>query len=79
MYWGAAKKYAREHCQYNLRSLRNVVPAALNSVPLGTIRAYARLSFRWMDAYCHGLTGRAAEYAVKNHKAHRTINEEIMN
>jgi hypothetical protein len=51
----------------------------INSVPLGTIRAYARLSFRWMDAYRHGLKGRTAEYAVKNHKAHRTINEEIMN
>ena len=71
MYWSAAKRYAREHCEYNLRSLRNVVAAALNSVPLGTIR--------WMDAYQHGLTGRAAEYAVKNHKAHRTTNEEIMN
>ena len=79
MYWGAAKKYAREHCEYNLRSLRNVVPAALNSVPLGTIRAYVWLSFRQIDTYRHGLTEHAAEYAVKNHKAHRTINEEIMN
>ncbi|CAG8711876.1 2155_t:CDS:2, partial [Cetraspora pellucida] len=32
-----------------------------------------------MDAYRHGLMGKAAEYAVRRHKKHRTINENIMN
>ncbi|CAG8465097.1 10278_t:CDS:2, partial [Scutellospora calospora] len=27
----------------------------------------------------HGLTGKAAEYAVKKYRKHRTINEDIMN
>jgi hypothetical protein len=32
-----------------------------------------------MDAYRHQLTGKAAEYAVKNNKSHRRINEDVMN
>ncbi|CAG8852725.1 9974_t:CDS:2, partial [Gigaspora margarita] len=43
------------------------------------IHSFARLSFRWMDAYRHGLTGKVAEYVVKNNKRHRSVNEEIMN
>jgi hypothetical protein len=78
MFWGAAKKYAREHCQYSLKALKKIVPEALDSVSVEQLRAYARLSFRWMDAYRHGLSGKPAEYAVKKHRAHRTINENVM-
>ena len=42
------------------------------------MRAYARLSWRWMDAYRHGLTGKLAEYAVKKkYKSHRRIPEGV--
>jgi hypothetical protein len=79
MYWGAAKKYTRDHCQYTLRSLKENLPFAFNSISIETMRAYARLSWRWMDAYRHGLTGKMAEYAVKNNKSHRRINENVTN
>ena len=59
--------------------LRQTIIEAFNSISLEQIRSFARLSFRWMDAYRHGLTGKAAEYAVRRHKKHRTINEDIMN
>ena len=29
-YWGAAKKYARNHCSYTLTGLRTIVPLALS-------------------------------------------------
>ena len=38
MYWEAAKRYSRNNC-------------ALNHVSLLEIRAFARKSFRYMDAY----------------------------
>jgi len=31
-YWGAAKRYARRRCGYNIRALRKMVPECLNSV-----------------------------------------------
>ncbi|CAG8757817.1 3287_t:CDS:2, partial [Gigaspora margarita] len=43
------------------------------------IRAYARLSFQWMDAYQHGLTGAKAEYAVRQHKSHQKLIQVLRN
>jgi len=43
MYWGAAKRYARDRCDYKWSSLQKVVPEALDSVSLITIRKYAQI------------------------------------
>ena len=51
MFWGAAKRYARNNCDYSFRALEKIVPEALNSVSLEQIRRYARRSWRFMDAY----------------------------
>ncbi|CAG8841795.1 30376_t:CDS:2, partial [Gigaspora margarita] len=58
---------------------KKMVLEAFDSISVERIRSFARLLFRWMDAYKHGLTGKAAEYAVKQYRKHRSINEEIMN
>ena len=73
MYWGAAKRYARMHCNYSWKGLRHVVPEALDSVSVKQIRRYARRSFRYMDAYRKGLNAKQAEYAVRKYKSHRVI------
>ena len=38
MYWGAAKKYTKDNCNYTWSGLQKIVPEALDSVSLITIR-----------------------------------------
>jgi hypothetical protein len=73
MYWGAAKRFTRENCDYTWKGLLDIVPLAFDSIPISSIRKYARRSFRYMDAYRKGLNMNAGEYAVKKYRSHRRI------
>jgi hypothetical protein len=78
-YWGEAKRYARNNCDYSWNGLKTVVPKALDSVSLEHIRKYARHSFHYMDAYRNGLTGEQAKFAIKQYKSHRKVTHNIFN
>ena len=41
MFWGAAKRYTRNNCDYSFKALEKIVSETLNSVPLEQIRRYA--------------------------------------
>ena len=77
-YWGAAKRYARDKCDYSWVGLQNTVPIALESVNTVTIRRFARKTWRYMDLYRKGITGKLAEYAVKKYKSHRCIPDYVI-
>ena len=77
-YWGAAKRYARENCNYSWSGLQCTVPAALESVNIITIRKFARKAWRYMDLYRKGITGKLAEYAAKKYKSHRCIPDYVL-
>jgi hypothetical protein len=86
LYWGAAKAYARRNCDYTFRGCQALLPEALRSVSVPSIRRFARKCFRYMDAYritdssgCRKLTPTQVEFAVKKFKKHRSIPVSIFN
>ena len=50
-FWGAVKRYLREHCDYSFNTLKVNMPLALSSVSVQTIRRWEHRMKRWMQAY----------------------------
>ena len=51
LYWGASKACVRRHYDYTFAGLQRILPVALHSVPIESIRRFARKCFRFMDGY----------------------------
>ncbi|KAM6496551.1 hypothetical protein JOM56_007024, partial [Amanita muscaria] len=64
-FWGAVKKYLRDHCDYTFKTLQQNMPKALESVELSTIRKWEHRMVRWMEAYKLGLGAKEAQFRVK--------------
>ncbi|KAF7323696.1 hypothetical protein MKEN_00590500 [Mycena kentingensis (nom. inval.)] len=75
MYWGWFKYRYREHDKPNFQAAKDAAKLYLDACPLDVIRRFINRSFRWMDVYRAGLTGAAAEWAVRKQKQHRGVSQ----
>ncbi len=73
-FWGAAKLYLRQHCEYTFEALEKNIERALDSVPLKQIRKYCNHCWRYMIAYAENtLTPEQVEWAMKKFTSHRRV------
>ena len=76
-FWAAAKRYAREHCEYSLQGLRKTVPKAIESVPDHTIWRYHQKSLRIMRVYREGIEYGSADFVQRVYKSHRRVTKQF--
>lgn len=79
-FWGAVKKFLRDHCDYTFSTLQENLPKALESVTAETIRKWEHRMWRWLEAYDDGLAAREAQlhvqkYSSRKYKSHRRVPE----
>ncbi|KAJ7065551.1 hypothetical protein C8F01DRAFT_982828 [Mycena amicta] len=81
-FWGAVKKYLRDHCNYTFDGLKDNMPAALASVSRTIIRKWEHRMIRWMDAYRSNLGPKEAQRLVRafsstKYTSHRRVPETL--
>ena len=75
-FWGMAKKYLQDNCDYTFNTPKENMPKALASVPLQTIRRWENQMYRWMEAYRSGLGTKDAQIQV--HKSSSTTYKSLI-
>jgi len=77
-YWGWCKQQYRDVSKDRLDVAKRVTHECLDKCPVEVIRRFFNKSWRFMSAYHAGLTGKAAEWAVRKQKLHRRVGPEAM-
>jgi hypothetical protein len=70
-YWGWVKYRFREEDKPKFEDAKQAAIKYLDACTAEIIRRFINRTWRWMDAYRHGLTGAAAVWAVRRQSAHR--------
>ncbi|KAE9387546.1 hypothetical protein BT96DRAFT_981389 [Gymnopus androsaceus JB14] len=70
MYWGWVKYRFREVPKKTFQDAKDAAFKYLDACPIEVIQQFINRALRWMSAYQLGLTGKAAEWAVKKQKTH---------
>ena len=55
---------------------KSITCMCLDGCPVNVIRQFFNCSWRFMDTYCQGLTGKAAEWAITKQKSHQWAGEK---
>jgi len=75
-FWGAAKQYTREHCEYSFPALQRLVLQAIAQIPNHLIWKYANRTKRIVNGYETGAIYRDDRYKSivhTKHKSHRRV------
>ncbi|EIN05877.1 hypothetical protein PUNSTDRAFT_115780 [Punctularia strigosozonata HHB-11173 SS5] len=78
MYWGWAKYRYRKVYKDKFEAAKRHAQECLDACPVDVIRRFFNRSWWFMSAYRKGLTGKAAEWAVRKQKSHRAVSERAM-
>ncbi|KAJ2990200.1 hypothetical protein NUW54_g8544 [Trametes sanguinea] len=78
LYWGWSKYRYRETDKPKFEDAKRLARECLDACPVEVIRRFFNRSWRFMDAYRKGLTGKAAEWAVRKQKSHRRVGQRAM-
>ena len=76
MLWSSCKGYTRPRMDGSTNMLREVVLEALASVPLSTIRKYARHTYRYMHIHHAGVDPHSVDFVAKQYSSHRRVSEK---
>ena len=77
-FWGAAKRYTRENCEYDFPSLKRLVPEAMEQVSNKLIWKFANRTKRIINAYDTGAIYGSETYksiVSTRYKSHRRVSE----
>ncbi|KXN86108.1 hypothetical protein AN958_10475 [Leucoagaricus sp. SymC.cos] len=77
-YWGWCKYRYRQASKKTFEDAKKAAHEAFDSCPTDVIRCFINRSWRFMSAYCQGLTGKAAEWAACKQKGHRAVSCSAM-
>ncbi|KAF9507952.1 hypothetical protein BS47DRAFT_1366268 [Hydnum rufescens UP504] len=78
MYWGYAKYCYWEVFKTSFAEAKEIAIQSLDACPIETIQHFINRSWCFMSAYCLGLTGKAAEWAVRKQKSHHSVAQHAM-
>ncbi|KXN86542.1 hypothetical protein AN958_09952 [Leucoagaricus sp. SymC.cos] len=76
--WGWCKYHYRQAPKKTFKDAKKAAREAFDSCPTDVIHHFINRSWRFMSAYCQGLTGKAAEWAVCKQKGHWAVSHSAM-
>ncbi|KXN91836.1 hypothetical protein AN958_11655 [Leucoagaricus sp. SymC.cos] len=77
-YWGWCKYRYRQAPKNTFEDAKKAAYQAFDACPTDVIHCFINRSFRFMSAYHQGLTGKAAEWAVRKQKGHWKVSQGAM-
>ena len=69
-FWGSAKRYTRERCEYTFEGLKTTVPEGLALVSVTTMRKWENRFWHYLNAYAAGMKSWQVKAAIKSYTSH---------
>ena len=78
-FWAHVKWYLFQYSDGTVKGMIKCLAEAMGdgNCDLAMKRRFCRTTWRWVDAYCKGLTGVLAMFAVRKSKSHRCVSDVV--